>query len=772
MGACHSQLAIEADGFDAFDPVVKSPRRRGPKALKISIPSPGKSSKNRIVRLFSPSEDTAPITPASVFSNPPHENDLCGISPMAPLQALREYEEASFSSSDASSTSSYTRLFKSNKNKTDMGQSVIKSVIAEEAPSNETESHEIEVQEMHEDGDTAIPLSTKSQDRVKNMNRHSTGPKSTIYRPTAPLVAPPKGSIVSDTLQKPLKASVSPHTITDFNKLKLQVQVAAKTEKMKKHKEKVEDRYLDVKGYRNLWNSFEKMKLEVEEASANKENVLPDDDDASTMSLQEPDTWFFDFNNSSRNYSLAMDDIQSTVSFSMLSEANLETQRKFYRERAKQRQNKKPNRYKHKGPLQERQGGYNTSNSSFGSFSTKQSAISDYGPIKRVASMSTLSISGFNETGTTFSSENSREVDRSGSILSDLERNNDYNVTRRQRQKVVDVSSQREFVSSLLESTTNYNSDSSQDNDSYGSGFINDEYTNSALKRSVPDSPSRVQQYGFDPSAPLSSQLDVFAMPSIEIEDSMTGVVRWRKFEKDDDKKPSRKLDFGANATPKKGNVSTETESSEIPVDEVEETSSKKDKALEIKTNLQTLEVNPFWDMSSEHFLMMSTPRSLLDSDKEEQDEKKALYESFRSMSTEQFMMMSAFKSPSPQDLESDEDYTSRTEDNDSEPSKDAGEVESTTESPESSTVDGSENCQESDPYLDAVTSHSETMASPNPASAASEDLDNAIDLMDDFDFWDIERRRLSIDQCDELANQVSGQLSSLLRRFREDNRR
>jgi hypothetical protein len=52
---------------------------------------------------------------------------------------------------------------------------------------------------------------------------------------------------------------------------------------------------------------------------------------------------------------------------------------------------------------------------------------------------------------------------------------------------------------------------------------------------------SSIEKYGFDPSAPLSSQLELFAqsVPSVQIEDGESGVVHWREFPDTGDKTPA-----------------------------------------------------------------------------------------------------------------------------------------------------------------------------------------------------------------------------------------
>jgi len=66
--------------------------------------------------------------------------------------------------------------------------------------------------------------------------------------------------------------------------------------------------------------------------------------------------------------------------------------------------------------------------------------------------------------------------------------------------------------------------------------------------------------------------------------------------------------------------------------------------------------------------------------------------------------------------------------------------------------------------------------ASPEVSTSTGEDEeeDNYVwdGHMDDEEFWDMDNRRqsLELDQIDELASQVSSQISTLLTKFREDN--
>jgi hypothetical protein len=151
------------------------------------------------------------------------------------------------------------------------GNTVIDSIITEEeslgAPSDEEDMHDLHLKNAslknggdrpHPTHDT--PLSTRSQSRIKILSMRVTAPASIIQRPP-PLVAPPKGA-VPDVIATG-KSSVNPQTIANFNRLKVQVQLANRADKQRRHKTKLEDRFEDVDGYRNLWSEYEEIQNQV-----------------------------------------------------------------------------------------------------------------------------------------------------------------------------------------------------------------------------------------------------------------------------------------------------------------------------------------------------------------------------------------------------------------------------------------------------------------------------------------------------------------------------
>jgi hypothetical protein len=158
---------------------------------------------------------------------------------------------------------------------------------------------------------------------------------------------------------------------------------------------------------------------------------------------------------------------------------------------------------------------------------------------------------------------------------------------------------------------------------------------------------------------------------------------------------------------------------------------------------------NPFWDMSSEQFMMMSSPpgtfSSQLDNPMDERDENETR----------------------PREEEGNSAPTEKVLDPtiDCMATKDSGPISASSPAKSETSYDDTIS---SSPYV------FNPQASASTEEDESSEADNELYVwdghMDDEDFWDIDRRRLSLDQCDELASQVSTQISSLLSRFREDN--
>eukprot|EP00529_Nitzschia_sp_RCC80_P007877 CAMPEP_0113485316 /NCGR_PEP_ID=MMETSP0014_2-20120614/24420_1 /TAXON_ID=2857 /ORGANISM="Nitzschia sp." /LENGTH=1255 /DNA_ID=CAMNT_0000378957 /DNA_START=84 /DNA_END=3850 /DNA_ORIENTATION=+ /assembly_acc=CAM_ASM_000159 len=135
-----------------------------------------------------------------------------------------------------------------------------------------------------------------------------------------PLVAPPRDNVVSflkDTTES--QSSVDPKAIASFNKLKVQVELAAKADEKQKRDKKLQDRRADVNGYKNLWNDYQVIQEQMKETKINDTSRHTPSESLGAVSpqsqqqleekrqqqnrpgpcdgllLHDPSTWFVDF---------------------------------------------------------------------------------------------------------------------------------------------------------------------------------------------------------------------------------------------------------------------------------------------------------------------------------------------------------------------------------------------------------------------------------------------------------------------------------------------
>lgn len=172
--------------------------------------------------------------------------------------------------------------------------------------------------------------------------------------------------------------AVDDSLVSNFQKLKLQVAVAEQQEKRNQKVLKIEDRLRDVQGYRELWGNFQQIQEQVK-AFENRENLVESEsptneivydleDDGIIISsrkkkgqrkpkreaqkvseLQPVSTceedkkqWIFDFQADGLDLGVATDDDDSSqASLSLLSEKNMEVQRRLFAEKRKERKRKK-----------------------------------------------------------------------------------------------------------------------------------------------------------------------------------------------------------------------------------------------------------------------------------------------------------------------------------------------------------------------------------------------------------------------------------------------
>jgi hypothetical protein len=141
-----------------------------------------------------------------------------------------------------------------------------------------------------------------SSDRVNNSRRfqtqtatspsHITG---TVASPS-PLLAPPKHVVVTfDSKSASSATSVNPQTLANFNRLKTQAELAKQLQQRKKMKNKIQDRRIDIQGYKNLWKEYSGIKDKASSSKQNQEETdlgLPDRVANRSISLNDSATWF------------------------------------------------------------------------------------------------------------------------------------------------------------------------------------------------------------------------------------------------------------------------------------------------------------------------------------------------------------------------------------------------------------------------------------------------------------------------------------------------
>ena len=561
MGTCLS-AELNSDFQGSTKPLLKgenaSLRSSSSRRFKIVIPLKPFSKSKNVPPLLSPSEQTAATQPPTPSSLPTPSSFSSGFtrffSPQ--IQALKEFDDE-VDAEDGTNRSDSEPLFASTQQAfpssnldLDNRKTIIDSIIAEEE-SLEVPSDEEDIDELRKlrdsnslDDDVGVENDFSQSNIGGATSQLSTGGgtadiinSNSINCP--PLVAPPKGAVTQVVVTT--ATSVNPQTIAHFNRLKVQVQAANKAEKERRHKAKLKDRLVDVEGYRELWTEYEGIQGQLHsDADRTKSKSLGDG-----LALNEPTSWYVDFQALKGNTEFSNDndsDSRSQSSFSLLSRTNMEAQRLLFEENRKERQRRGNNRMHDQVTTDDK------SVSSMHSAASRMSSVSfvrgktnglDYGPIKEIKTtghlttdVSQVSQLTSNDLALQKRAKGELENDESDvSFISDVDFANDYNVPRRQRQEKIVLNNKMHDDISILT-----NDDRSLNEFIYGiNGNDSDmmdfkprirEHSHTQL----PDSPTRLKQYGFDPSAPLSSQIDVFREPSVQLENDSTGIVRWRTF--------------------------------------------------------------------------------------------------------------------------------------------------------------------------------------------------------------------------------------------------
>lgn len=359
-----------AVGFDAAIKPASQNRKAGGRLMILLPGRNNKSKETNVSSLVSPSEKTEATmsaTPSSYLPSPDASSNgfvsplmMSSCSPHGPkLESLAESFEEDKSESENDEEQVVPSRVHSAKFtfENTLSHTVIDSIITEEvslgAPSDEEEMHELHLKNELNNASlrnrrphpivTASPLGDQSQSRIKILSRRITAPESIVFRPS--LVAPPSDS-TPHIARATTKTSVNPQTIANFNKLKIQVQLANRADKHKRRKVKLEDRFEDVKGYRNLWSDFEDIQQQVEQTNTDNENEpAASRPRGNSMNLKETKSWYFDFHSLNGQEQMDDDDDnRSQSSMSLLSEVSREAQRQFYEEKRKDRNKRRKNR--------------------------------------------------------------------------------------------------------------------------------------------------------------------------------------------------------------------------------------------------------------------------------------------------------------------------------------------------------------------------------------------------------------------------------------------
>jgi hypothetical protein len=640
MGQCQSrggEFAPENGVNGTPSLKIKSPpRKSGGRRLDrflILIPGVKSSPKTQTGFPFSPSEQsgaTQPLTPGSFLETPRSGSSRISSSqksnspPRQKLEALTEEEDEDSGGFPSLMNGSPLRY-----SDDIMEAGLMDTIITEEeslgAPSDEEDFQEMQQEQQHQEQESqddemsyrslqsfpddeslvrskkksatnsvsrspqrSIPAPAsnsslhKSQTRVKLQHKRITTPESiNFHKPS--LVAPPKGSAPGTLSSTSSKTSVNPHTIADFNKLKIQVKLSTRAEDHKRHKAKLEDRIGDVKGYRNLWSEYEEIEQQVKESSDTEGPAsapFKKHTRSNSLDLKQPNTWYFDFQqlDPTKND----DDDKSKASMSLLSEVSMEAQCRLYKEKRRERRQKSKSKSKNKKEPRvvfsdDRSVSSFRSSTSVKSFKSfnGQTAENDYGPPIGLASIEVPDYSSGEDTpkaksqsrrgrsdSDDYSLTSAYTANDDRTVGSEDEGGNDYGVQRRRFRKtykdfnIHDDSSISTFGDRSIDSYGGSRSHRSGQpvfdlNNDFAPRIreapvtieVNNTSINIVKKKPSKDTKKKttevkkrplltpIDKYGFDPAAPLFTELDMLTtLPSVEIDDASTGKLRWREF--------------------------------------------------------------------------------------------------------------------------------------------------------------------------------------------------------------------------------------------------
>lgn len=358
---------------------------------------------------------------------------------------------------------------------------------------------------------------------------------------TTPLVAPPKDAVVAfDSNASPVKTSVNPQAIASFNKLKIQADLAAKAEEQRKRKEKVQDRRIDIGGYKDLWNSYQNIQEQMQDTKLDAFKGGRSDG----LLLNNPSTWFIDFGAMSalthlddqdeadddyhNNYDNNYGKVQNQSSFSCLSQAEQNSQKQLYQRIAMERRKKS--------------GAYSIGSQSGGLFlGERHSSNLSESTILTTTSCGFLQMSSLPMMVVEDKAEKEEEEQSDLSEPESTSLSGDYSVPSQSAK----ASHSNRGTSSEQQSTRGLSQLYAFEKQTPAYLLNRD-----AMEDSVGflDAPTPVaSNQGGDP---MSSYVADYLLPSVQIDNSGTGVVRWREFpDSGKVQTPRRKLDFSCDTS-------------------------------------------------------------------------------------------------------------------------------------------------------------------------------------------------------------------------------
>ena len=202
-------------------------------------------------------------------------------------------------------------------------------IIPEEVDPAVPSDEECEDERLHQQALKRKPSSPKRtpsgvspprpQSRIKMRHQRITRPSSVVHH--------------EDTPDPPSRSSVSRHTISQFNRLKVQVKLAKRQQRKEMLAAKLEDRYQDVQGYKKLWENFSEIQDKVANSSP------PRLKRSNSFDLHDTSSWFVDFQSCDEGeYGFYdSDDDMSQSSLSLHSATSLESQRRYFKEKRERR---------------------------------------------------------------------------------------------------------------------------------------------------------------------------------------------------------------------------------------------------------------------------------------------------------------------------------------------------------------------------------------------------------------------------------------------------